>query len=143
MSEAAGAVLLVGRVLFAAYFAYYGLGHFRGSRNFIEGTRARGRLPVPILAGWPAGVWLWAGALSLALGIWPDIGVSMIALFVALTIVFVHDFWNLDEEGGREAQRQLFLRNGAYVAASVAMFGMFAGLGERLPFVLVPPLLTL
>lgn len=67
----------------------------------------------------------------------------MIALFVALTIVFVHDFWNLDEGGGREAQRQLFLRNGAYVAASVAMFGIFAGLGERLPFVLVPPLLNL
>lgn len=143
MSDTAGAVLLVGRVLFAAYFAYYGYGHLRGSRGFVDRARAGGKLPVPFLAGWPAGVWLWAGALSIALGIWPDIGALMIALFVSLTIVFVHDFWNLDEEGGRETQRQLFLRNSAFVAANVALFGTFVGLGDRLPFALVPPLLSL
>lgn len=143
MSDTAGAVLLVGRVLFAAYFAYYGLGHLRGSRGFVEGTRARGRLPVPFLAGWPAGVWLWAGALSVALGIWPDVGTLMLGVFVTLTILYVHDFWNLDQDAGREAQRQLFLRNTAFVAACVSLFGTFAGLGAGLPFVLIPPLFSL
>lgn len=60
MSDLAGAVLLAGRILIAAYFAYYGLGHLRGSRGFVDRVRSRGRLPVPALAGWPAGVWLWA-----------------------------------------------------------------------------------
>jgi putative oxidoreductase len=143
VSDAAGAVLLVGRILFAGYFAYYGLGHLRGSRGFVEGTRARGRLPVPFLAGWPAGVWLGAGALSVALGVWPDVGALMLGVFVTLTILVVHDFWNLEEDAGREAQRQLFLRNTAFVASCVALFGTFAGLGQGLPFVLVPPLITL
>lgn len=143
MSEAAGAVLLGARALFAGYFAYYGLGHLRGWRGFVEGTRARGRLPVPFLAGWPAGLWLWAGALSVALGIWPDLGALMIGLFVLLTMVYVHDFWNLGEDAGREAQRQLFLRNTAFVASCVALFGIFAGLGEGLPLVLIPPLFRL
>ena len=143
MSDAAGGVLLAGRTLFAAYFAYYGLGHLRGSRGFVEGVRARGKLPVPWLAGWPAGVWLWTGGLSVALGIWPDVGLLMIGLFVLLTMLYVHDFWNLDEEAGRETQRQLFLRNSAFVASCVALFGTFAGLGERLPLVLIPPLFNL
>jgi putative oxidoreductase len=143
MSDVAGAVLLAGRALFAAYFAYYGLGHLRGPRGFVEGTRARGRLPVPFLAGWPAGLWLWAGALSVALGVWPDVGALMIGVFVLLTMVYVHDFWNLDEESGREAQRQQFLRNMAFVASCAALFGTFAGLGERLPLVLIPPLFGL
>jgi putative oxidoreductase len=143
VSDAAGAVLLVGRILFAAYFAYYGLGHLRGSRGFVEGTRARGRLPMPFLAGWPAGVWLWAGALSVALGVWPDVGALMLGVFVTLTILVVHDFWNLDEDAGREAQRQLFLRNTAFVASCVALFAAFTGLGQGLPLVLVHPLLSL
>ena len=54
----------------------------------------------------------------------------------------MHDFWNLDQ-AGREAQRQLFLRNSAFVASCVALFGTFAGPGERLPLVLIPPLFNL
>jgi uncharacterized membrane protein YphA (DoxX/SURF4 family) len=143
VSDAAGGVLLAGRVLFAAYFAYYGLGHLRGPNRFVEGTRARGRLPVPFLAGWPAGLWLSIGALSVAAGIWPDLGVLMLGVFVLLTMLYVHDFWNLDAEPGREAQRQLFLRNSAFMASCVALFGTFTGLGEGLPLVLIPPLFSL
>lgn len=143
MNDTAGAVLLAGRVVFASYFAYYGLGHLRGRRGFVEHARAAGRLPIPALAGWPAGLWLWGGALAVALGVWPEIGALMLALFVTLTIVYVHHFWSLAPDAGREAQRQLFLRNVALVAALAALFATFAGLGDQAPFVLVPPVVTL
>lgn len=143
MDEAAGAVVLAGRVLFAAYFAYFGYGHLRGSRGFVEGTRSKGRLRVPALAGWPAGLWLLAGALSVAVGVWPEIGALMLGVFVVLTALYVHDFWNLEEASERGSQRQLFLRNMAYLASCVVMFGTFAGIGDGLRFVLLAPLLRL
>ncbi|MGH2657058.1 MAG: hypothetical protein ACRDIZ_10250 [Actinomycetota bacterium] len=67
----------------------------------------------------------------------------MLGAFVSLTMLYVHDFWNLGQDAGREAQRQLFLRNTAFVASCVALFGTFAGLGRGLPFALIPPLLSL
>ncbi|MGH2675016.1 MAG: DoxX family protein [Actinomycetota bacterium] len=143
MSEAAGAFVLAGRVLFPAYCAYFGYGHLRGSRGFVEGVRSRGRIPVPVLAGWPAGLWLLAGALSVAVGVWPDVGALMLGVFVVLTALYVHDFWHLEEDSGREAQRQLFLRNMAYLASCLVMFGTFAGLGGSLRFVLLAPLIRL
>jgi uncharacterized membrane protein YphA (DoxX/SURF4 family) len=39
------------------------------------------RSPIPGLAGWPTGLWMAGGGLSIAVGIWPEIGALMIAAF--------------------------------------------------------------
>jgi hypothetical protein len=39
-------------------------------------------LPLPGIAGWPTGVWIIAGGLSIAFGVYGDVGALMIAAFV-------------------------------------------------------------
>src|SRR5206468_1306544 len=68
-------------------------------------------LPVPILAGWPAGVWLLAASASITLGIWPDIGALMVAVFVVPAAWYFHRFWTMDDPDVRRTQALAFYRN--------------------------------
>jgi hypothetical protein len=38
----------------------------------MEGYAKQMNFPLAAIAGWPTGLWLIAGSLSIALGVWPD-----------------------------------------------------------------------
>ena len=138
MSAAAGAVVLVGRVLFALYFgAVAAVAHIRQRQNF-EGYAKMMGFPLVPLAGWPAGIWLMVGGLSVALGVWPDVGVLMIALFVVVAAFFFHAYRRLEDATQKMNQNFLFWRN--IIALGPSLFGLFASLGEALRFTVTAPL---
>jgi putative oxidoreductase len=140
VSAAAGAVVLVGRVLFALYFgAVASVAHIRQRQNFEGYAKAMG-FPLVPLAGWPAGIWLLVGGLSVALGVWPDVGVLMIALFVVVAAFFFHAYWRLEDAQQKMSQSFLFWRNVIALGACVALFGLFASLGAALRFSVTAPL---
>src|ERR1700674_4653724 len=80
ISTTASTIVLVGRILFVALFAFSARGHIVDHARFV--TTARGRLPVPYLAGWPTGIWLLLANLLMVLGIWADIAALMMAAFL-------------------------------------------------------------
>src|SRR5438105_15297657 len=124
MSGAAGIIVLVGRILFAAFFGpVAGVGHVRRSPMF-EGYAKSAGFPVPAITGWPAGVWLLAGSVSIALGIWPDLGSLMVAAFVVPAALYFHAFWKVDDQAQRHTQRAFFWRNALTPGASLMMFGL-------------------
>jgi len=91
MSVAASAIFLVGRILFVALFVVSAQGHIANHDRYV--TTARGKIPVPYVAGWPVGAWLVLAILSTVLGIWPDVGVLMVAAFLIPTTILFHPFW--------------------------------------------------
>ena len=99
--------------------------------------------PAPLVAGWPAGVWLLAASLSIVLGIWPDVGSLMIGVFVVLAGLYFHRFWTLEDAAQREMQAGNFFRNVALLGASLAMLGLFVAAGEGLRFTITGPLFDL
>jgi putative oxidoreductase len=142
VSGGAGAVVLAGRLLFAIFFAAVaGVSHIRMSAMFEGGARAGG-FPVPSVAGWPTGVWLVAAGLSIALGVWPDVGALMVAVFVVLAGAWFHRFWRIEDQAQRRMQQQLFWRNAIALGAALLMFGAFAAFGDALRFTLTAPLFT-
>lgn len=142
MSAAAGVVVLVGRVLFSVFFIRSGIGHVRKQKAMDDYARSAA-FPAPYLAGWPAGVWLLAASLSIALGIWPDLGSLMIAVFVVLAGSYFHRFWTVEDAAQRQMQSGNLFRNIALLGASLAMFGFFASVGEGLRFTITGPLFHL
>jgi putative oxidoreductase len=140
MSAAAGLILLVGRILFAVYFAWVAGGsHVHHSAMFEGGAKAA-HFPVPAVAGWPAGLWLIVGGLSLGLGIWPDVGALMIGVFVILAAAWFHRFWQVEDPNQKRMQQQLFWRNAIALGAVLMIFGAFAALGPALRFSITAPL---
>lgn len=140
MSDAAGIIVLAGRILFAAFFgAVAGVGHItRG--GMMEQYAQSMKFPVPALAGWPSGMWLIVGALSIALGIWPDVGALMIAVFAIPAALYFHRYWAIEDEMQKMSQTQLFWRNCIIVGASVIMFGSFVALGPGLRYAITTAL---
>jgi len=116
-----------------------GVGHIRRSKMMEDYARSA-RFPLPAVAGWPSGLWLLAGGLSIALGVWPDVGTLMIAAFVIPAAFWFHRFWSVEDQMQKMAQTQLFWRNMIALGASIAMFGMFVTLGEALRFTVTAPL---
>ncbi len=140
MSDTAGIVFLVGRILFAFFFATAGVGHFSRGEMMAGYARSRG-FWLAGAASWPAGVWLVLGVLSVVLGVWPDIGALSLAAFAILTAGGVHSFWRETEAAQRLTELQNFSRNMTFIGAALALFAAFAALGPRVPYVIVPPLI--
>jgi uncharacterized membrane protein YphA (DoxX/SURF4 family) len=140
VSDAAGLIVLAGRILFSVFFAgIAGVGHIQRSKMMEDYGRSAG-FPLPAIAGWPSGLWLIAGGLSIGLGVWPDVGTLMIAAFVIPAAFWFHRFWSVEDQMQKMTQTQLFWRNMIALGASIAMFGMFVTLGEALRFTVTAPL---
>jgi hypothetical protein len=88
----------------------------------MKGYARSAGFPFPGIGGWPAGVWLLAGAASMALGIWADMGSVMIALFVLLAGLYFHRFWTIQDDLQRQNLAGNFYRNVALLGASLALW---------------------
>jgi putative oxidoreductase len=143
MSTSAGIIVLIGRILFSINFGpVAGVGfHIRQSK-MAEGYSRSVRFPVPAITGWPTGIWLTAASLSIALGIWPDVGALMIAAFVIPAAWWFHRFWEVGEPMQKQTTQILFFRNLTFLGASIALFGLFATVGDGLRFAITGPLLS-
>jgi putative oxidoreductase len=141
MSDAAGAVLLAGRIVVSLFF------FFSASFHLFQGAQAEGYaksvgFPWPKLAGWPSGLYLLAAATSVSVGIWPDLGALLIGLWVIPTALWFHAFWKLEDQMQRMSQMQLFWRNVTFLGMAIALLAVFAGLGDAVRFTVTGPLFS-
>jgi putative oxidoreductase len=142
MITAAGVILLAGRVLFAVFFVNSAYGHFK-NHAMMTGYAKQSGVPLPVVAGWPAGAWLAAAAVSVAVGIWADLGALMIAAFVVPASWFLHPFWRIEDPAQRQTQLQSFLRNVTFLGAALALFALFASVDHSLRFAITGSLIHL
>jgi uncharacterized membrane protein YphA (DoxX/SURF4 family) len=129
-------------VLFAVFFANSAYGHFK-NHTMMTGYAKQTGVPVPVVAGWPSGAWLAAAAVSVAAGIWADLGALMLAVFVVPAAGFLHAFWKIEDPTQRQTQRMSFLRNVAFLGAALALFAVFASIDHGLRFAVTGSLLHL
>jgi putative oxidoreductase len=136
----AGVLLLLGRILFTGLFAFSARGHIQNHPRYA--AIARGKLPIAAIAGWPVGVYLLVAGVSIVVGIWPDIGALMVALFVLPAAVLFHQFWTFSDPAARRTQQSSFFRNVTLLGAALSLFALFASAGH-LPFALTGPAIDL
>lgn len=144
MSEAAGIIVLIGRILFVLFPGYESgfKFHLRQAKAAM-GYAQSGKFPVPLLGGWPAGLWLVTASVSIAVGIFPDIGALMLAVFVTVAALYFHRFWQVTDPGERYVQTAYFYRNVIMLGACLIMFGFFALVGDGLRYAVTGSLIDL
>jgi putative oxidoreductase len=128
MSNLAGAILLVGRILFACLFAFSARGHIQHHARYVG--IARGKLPMPVVAGWPTGVFLLLADVSIVAGIWPDVGALMVAAFLLPATLLFHPFWTIADAAVRRTQQGSFYRNVTLVGAALSLFALLTAVGH-------------
>src|SRR3989337_2589733 len=100
-------LLLVGRVVFGAYFVYNGLNHFRRLGMMAPYTASMG-VPQARLAVVVTGLMLLAGGLSVALGYAVWLGSLLLVIFLVPTAVIMHRYWNVPDPMMRGNQQVHF-----------------------------------
>jgi uncharacterized membrane protein YphA (DoxX/SURF4 family) len=118
-------VFLVGRILFALIFIASGLtGHLTQARQTAQYARSQGA-PAPELMVPLSGVVILVGGLSVALGIWADLGALLLAAFAFSVAFFMHPFWREQDPQMQQNQMAHFMKNMALVGGALVLFYAF------------------
>ena len=90
-----GVLLLIGRILFSLIFIGSGINHIVKAKDMVPYAQMK-KLPLPGLLVPLSGLMVLAGAASIILGLWIDLGALLIAIFCILSGVIFHNFWAAD-----------------------------------------------
>jgi uncharacterized membrane protein YphA (DoxX/SURF4 family) len=116
-------LLLIGRLLFGGLFLYNGINHFV-NRAAITGYCAYKNVPMPALSAVLSGLWLLVGSLSVMAGVRPEIGLVMIAVFLAGVTPVMHNFWTVADPTARMGDEINFQKNMALLGAALALLAL-------------------
>lgn len=133
-------VVLLARILFAAIFLASGIGHLTQTAAMTGYAQYKG-VPAAKFSVLASGVLMLAGALSVVLGIWGDLGSLLLAAAIAPIPFLMHRYWNEDGEAKMTEQVQ-FNKTLSLVGGAVALFALFT-LVPDLGLTLTGPLLQL
>jgi uncharacterized membrane protein YphA (DoxX/SURF4 family) len=115
-------VFVVGRVLFVLAFLFSGSTiHLLQARQGIEYARMY-RVPAPELLVPLSGLMAVLGGLSVALGIWGDLGALLLVAFLLPVAFFMHAFWRETDEQTKANQMAHFMKNMALVGGALVLF---------------------
>jgi uncharacterized membrane protein YphA (DoxX/SURF4 family) len=130
---------LAGRLLFLVVFVR---GGYSASMNLSHtiGLASRAGAPLARLTVPVSQVFQWVGIVSVALGIWADIGAISLLLFLVPVTYLTHGFWRFEGQA-RQAQVGNFLRNLTYLGGVLLI--LHDALVGALPLTLTGPLLMI
>ena len=117
-----GAVVVLGRFLFAVIFVMSSFGHF--SKQTIGYAAAQG-VPLASLAVPFSGLLALAGGLSILLGYRAKIGAWLIVLFLVPVTVMMHKFWGIADPTTAQMQMIMFMKNVSMLGGAflISQFG--------------------
>ena len=113
---------LLARVLFGGVLAFTGLNHFTGVEGMAEYAAFKG-IPFPKLSVLGSGGLLVFGGVSLVVGVVPALGAGALALFLLVSAITMHDFWNAEGEEKQEEMTSC-LKNIYGVGAALAFLAV-------------------
>ena len=126
-------ILLVGRVLFSAFFIVSGFNHVTKLSGYAQYAGSMG-VPAPTLAVAVTGLMLLAGGLSILLGYKPRWGALLLVLFLVPVALIMHRFWGVADPMMAQNQLAHFWKN-IVMAGGALMIYYFATVQlERWPY---------
>ena len=135
-------IVLIGRILFAALFVSSGAAHIL-QREAMAGYAGAKQVPSALLAVLVSGVMILVGGLSVALGIWADLGALLIVAFLVPTALLMHRFWGESDPGARQLEQIQFTKDTALAGAALVIFAFFAYAGADLGLTITGPVFDL
>jgi uncharacterized membrane protein YphA (DoxX/SURF4 family) len=127
---------LAARLLFLVFFVRGGVLGTMRLRGTIANARGMGA-PLPSLTVPISQALDWIGIVSIALGIWADVGALCLLFFLVPVTYWQHPFWRLEGQQ-RQLQSASFWRNVTFVGGVLLI--LYASRVGALPLTLTGPL---
>lgn len=135
-------LVLIGRLLFVGLFAASAMGHLTKTRDMAGYAASRG-LPMAFPATIASGLLMTAGAVSVAVGLWADLGALALAAFCFTVAPLMHAFWKETDPQTRQMEQVHFLKDTALGGAALVIFAYFAYAGHDLGLMVTGPALSI
>jgi putative oxidoreductase len=119
-----GAVIVLGRFLFALIFLMAGANHF--NKQTIGYAASQG-VPLAAIAVPLSGVLAIAGGLSILLGYRAKLGAWLIVLFLIPVSLMMHKFWTVTDPMMAQIQMILFMKNVSMLGGALLITQFGAG----------------
>ena len=116
-------LIVVGRVMFGAYFSMMGVMHFKNAKMLNEYAASKG-VPMPSVAVMVTGLVLLIGGLGVVLNLNTQNALLLIALFLLVITPQMHAFWKETDPAKKMTEKQTFLKNMALLGAALAMLAL-------------------
>jgi putative oxidoreductase len=124
VTTAAGAVVLLGRIFFAAIFLMAAPNHF--TNQAIQYAASQG-VPLASIAVPLSGIMAIAGALSVLLGYHARIGAWLLVLFLIPVTLMMHAFWRVTDPAMAQTQMIMFMKNLSMLGGALLITQFGAG----------------
>jgi putative oxidoreductase len=119
-----GAVVVLGRFLFAAIFLMSSFGHF--SAKMIGYAASQG-VPLAQIAVPASGLLALAGGLSILFGYRAKIGAWLLVLFLVPVTFMMHKFWGISDPQAAQMQMIMFMKNISMIGGALLITQFGAG----------------
>ena len=114
-------VFIIGRVIFGLYWLQVAYNHFKHSAMLAGYAQSKGvKSSKAAVIG--SGVLALLGGLSVILGFYPRVGLTLLALFLLGVSVKMHAFWKEADPQAKQADKIQFHKNTAIFAAILMLF---------------------
>ena len=113
----------LGRAIFGGFFLYNGINHLKNTEA-LEGYAAAKQVQYPHLSVQGSGILMTLSGAAMVLGLAPRLGALGVAGFLAAASPKMHDFWNAEDPGQRQADLIHFAKNIALLGAAIALMGL-------------------
>lgn len=109
-------LFLLGRILLGGYFIMSGYNHFK-NLGMLAGYAGSKGVPMPKQAVMLTGLMLLLGGLGILLGVYIQLSVLLIAIFLIVTTLQMHQFWKVTDQMARMGEEVNFKKNLALLGA--------------------------
>jgi len=117
------ALFLIGRIVLGLFYLFNASNHFFNLKMMSGYTKSKG-VPFPTLATLGTGAMLLLGGLSVMLGVYPDVGVALLVIFLVPTAFIMHNFWTVGDQQARMMEMIQFMKDMALAASALMLLAI-------------------
>ena len=116
-------LFVLGRILLGGYFIKSGYNHFKNLGMLTGYAQSKG-VPMPREAVFLTGLMMVLGGLGVLLGVYVQLSVLLISLFLLSTLVKMHRYWEITDPMARMGEETNFYKNLSLLGAVLMLLAI-------------------
>lgn len=117
-------LFLLGRIIVGGYYLINAMNHFTKTKMLTEYAKSK-NVPMPTAAVLLSGIVLLIGGASILLGVYPELGVLALGVFLVTVSFSMHNFWAVPED--QKMQEMVnFMKNMALLGSALMYLAIAA-----------------